>query len=128
MVLGQALFKVLAAFFFPFLPLSFKPFAPALVAFSMFLFASVPGSWLLLCKCKAKWAHSSESDSEAFLLEEEAFPAKALFRPPMHKARSKSHLLASMYAKQKWKKPEELLSQNLAGGSSDINTARGTLR
>ena len=47
-VLGHILFKVLAAFFLPFLLWIFKLVAPALFAFSMFFFATVPGNLLLL--------------------------------------------------------------------------------
>ena len=63
-----ALLIVLAAFFLPFFPLNLWPAAPDLLPFSMFIFASVAGTWLLVARLMLQSFQSSEDSSSHFLL------------------------------------------------------------
>ena len=102
-VFGYALNMHLAALAFPFLALNFFPWAPALLAFSMFLFATVAGKTFLACKFMLKVFQSSDWELSLFLLEEELLPAWAFCRPTWNNVQSQiQHKSFMVFLSKQW--------------------------
>ena len=91
-VSGAAFLNALAALAFPLATFNLIPAAPAFWAFSIASFAVVAGATLEVHSLMLKDAQSSESESPAFLLEEELPPtAMALCRPTIQRPNQRIH-------------------------------------